>query len=135
VVRGGQARIDNFYGRSVLFVADAERSVAFYRDTLGFALDWSHHDDGRLTVVQVNLRGFDLILNETDSKTRNRAGRGRVFVGLDDEQSDAFLAHVKEKGIPTTVIQWGEPTIVIRDVDGNELFFWLSETRRRTLKP
>jgi len=40
---------------------------------------------------------------------------------------DPFRGHLEEKRIKTTVLDWGNPTLVIRDVDENELFIWLPE--------
>lgn len=39
-----------------------------------------------------------------------------------------------ERGIETKLIRWGEPTVVIEDLDGNELFFWLSESECEKLR-
>ena len=39
--------MDNFFGRSVFFVKDAERSLKFYTETLGFSLEWNHQEQGR----------------------------------------------------------------------------------------
>lgn len=109
------------YARSVFFVADAERSLRYYTEELGFTLDWDSHDG----VFQVSLLGFELILNEVGERTRSRAGHGRVFIGLEDEQGEPFRKHIAERGIQTLRVEWGRPTLVIRDVDANELFFWL----------
>ena len=116
--------MDNFYARTVFFVRDAERSLTFYTERLGFSLDWNYQYEGRAWVFQVGLFGFELILNQVHEPTRDRAGHGRAFVGLDDSQLEALLRHIKEKGIETTVTDWGKPTLVIHDLDGNELFFW-----------
>ncbi len=122
--------MEKLYARSVFFVKDAERSLRFYTETLGFSLDWNHQEEGRAWVFQVSLLGFELILNQTDRSTEDRAGRGRLFIGLDSDQTAAFRRHVGEHGIETTVVGWGKPTVVVRDMDDNELFFWLSESER-----
>ncbi len=116
--------MDDFQGRTVFFVDDAELALGFYVDSLGFALDWEHREDGRLLVCQVSLFGLALILDAADSDGQGRAGHGRVFVGLDDAQRDALRRHVHERGIATNVVPWGAPTLVIRDPDANELYFW-----------
>jgi catechol 2,3-dioxygenase-like lactoylglutathione lyase family enzyme len=126
--------MNNFYARSVFFVKDAERSLRYYTETLGFSLEWNHQEEGRAFVFEVSLLGFQLILNQTWSDTKERAGHGRVFIGLDDDQLTAFRQYVEEKSIKTTVIQWGAPTLVIRDLDGNELFFGLPERERASLQ-
>jgi catechol 2,3-dioxygenase-like lactoylglutathione lyase family enzyme len=42
--------VNNFYARSVFFVKDAERSLKFYTETLGFSLEWNHQEQGRAFV-------------------------------------------------------------------------------------
>jgi catechol 2,3-dioxygenase-like lactoylglutathione lyase family enzyme len=126
--------VNHLFARSVFFVKDAERSLRFYTETLGFSLEWKHEEEGRAFVFEVSLLGFQLILNQTEPRTEDRADHGRVFIGLDDDQVDGFRGHIKEKGIKTDVVQWGAPTLVIRDLDGNELFFWFPESKRSSLK-
>ncbi len=119
--------MDKLYARSVFFVKDAERSLRYYTETLGFSLDWNYQEQGRAFVFQVSLLGFELILNQTEPQTENRVGHGRVFIGLDHDQAEAFRIHVRSRNIETTVIHWGNPTLVIRDLDENELFIWAPE--------
>lgn len=120
--------MDGFYGRTVFFVKDAEDSLAFYTQDLGFTLDWNHQINGRAFVCEVSLFGFQLILNQIEDWTRDRAGKGRVFIGLDDVQAPALLRHIRGKAIRGTRFHWGQPTLVIKDRDQNELFFWLPES-------
>ena len=61
-----------------------------------------------------------------DARGAARAGHGRVFIGLEADQSDALQRHIEEKRIPTKKVEWGKPTLVIRDLDENELYFWLT---------
>jgi catechol 2,3-dioxygenase-like lactoylglutathione lyase family enzyme len=115
----------NLYARSVFFVKDAEAALRFYVEQLGFAEDWNYREEGRTFVCQVSLFGFELILNEVDGRTRPRAGHGRVFIGLDDDQGEPLRGHIVAKGIQAQRIDWGRPTLLIRDLDANEMFFWL----------
>ena len=127
--------MQNLDARPVFFVKDAERSLRFYTDTLGFTLDWNYQEQGRAHVFQVSLFGcFPLILNQTGPCTENRAGHGRVFIAIYDGQVEPFRRHLSEKNIKTTVQYWGAPTLVIRDVDENELFIWLPESERASLE-
>lgn len=119
--------MDHLDARSVFFVKDAERSLRFYTDTLGFALDWNHQEHGKAFVFQVSLLGFQLILNQIEPETEHRAGHGRVFIAVYPEQVERFRRHVAERCIETTVLHWGNPTLVIRDLDRNELFIWLPD--------
>lgn len=115
--------MSDLYARSVFFVADAERSLRFYTQELGFTLDW----DSRDGVFQVSLLGFELILNQVGDRTRRRAGHGRVFIGLEDDQGEPLRQHIAARGIQTLRVEWGRPTLVIRDLDLNELFFWMPD--------
>jgi catechol 2,3-dioxygenase-like lactoylglutathione lyase family enzyme len=126
--------VDNLYARSVFFVQDAEQSLGFYTNTLGFRLDWNHQEQGKAFVFQVSLLGFELILNQVEPWTEGRGGHGRVFIGLDDDQALRFRQHLKEKGIKPTFLQWGGPTFVIHDTDRNEMFFWLPEKESASLR-
>ena len=117
--------MNNLYARSVFFVADAERALRFYTEQLGFSLDWNYREEGRTVVCEVSLFGFELILNEVDARTQARTGHGRVFVGLDDDQEEPLRKHILEKGIQTQRLDWGRPTLVIKDLDANEIFFWM----------
>jgi catechol 2,3-dioxygenase-like lactoylglutathione lyase family enzyme len=126
--------MNNFYARSVFFVKDAERALKFYTETLGFALDWNYQELGRAYVFQVSLFGFELILNQIGPSTEDRASHGRLFIGLEDDQVDALRTHIEEKSIKTTVVDWGNPTLVIHDLDQNELFFWFPERERASLQ-
>ena len=114
----------NLYARAVFFVADAERALRYYVDQLGFSQDWLSPPTGHVYVCQVSLFGFELILNEVDEQTKDRAGHGRVYIGLENDQIEPVLQHIKAKGIATERRHWGQPTLVIKDMDGNELFLW-----------
>ena len=126
--------MDNFYARSVFFVKDGEAALAFYTQTLGFGLDWNHQHEGRACVFEVSLFGFELILNQIFDDTKDRAGHGRAFIGLEDNQASALCEHIRAKGIQFSRDDWGKPTLVIKDLDGNELFFWLPEGESASLE-
>jgi catechol 2,3-dioxygenase-like lactoylglutathione lyase family enzyme len=127
--------MENFYARSVFFVKDAEDSLTYYTQTLGFKLDWNHQHEGRAWVFQVSLFGFELILNQTYGRTQNRAGHGRAFIGLEDAQAPALLRHIRERGISPMRDDWGRPALVLCDPDGNELYFWIPDNEWTNLPP
>lgn len=122
--------MQDFSARSVFFVEDTPRAMEFYTNALGFALDWTYEEEGRPYVVQVSLLGCQIILNQKETPADDRAGHGRIFLGLDDAQSAALLRHVKNKGILAAYTHWGEPTMAIYDLDRNEIFIWLSDAER-----
>ena len=116
--------MNNLYARAVFFVENAERSLRFYVEQLGFSEDWSYQEEGRVYVYQVSLFGFELILNQINGQTQTRAGQGRVFIGLEDDQVGPVRQHIAANGIQAERRDWGRPTLVIRDLDANELFIW-----------
>lgn len=116
--------------RPVFFVRDTPRAVEYYTGTLGFKLDWVYEENGRPYVVQVSLLGLQIILNQKESPADDRPGRGRIFLGLDDAQSVAILQHVASNGIEAEYRHWGAPTMAICDLDGNEIYIWLSDAER-----
>ena len=126
--------MEDLFARTVFFSSDAPRSLAFYTERLGFELDWNFEHEGRAFIFQVSLQGFSLIVNQAEGWTEARPGCGRVFVGLDHDQAEFFRRHLKQFSIATQVTHWGEPTIVIQDPDGNELFFWYPEDEREELR-
>jgi catechol 2,3-dioxygenase-like lactoylglutathione lyase family enzyme len=126
--------MDSLYARSVFFVRDAQRSLDYYTQTLGFSLDWNYEEAGRPFVFQVSLLGFELILNQAEESTKDRPGHGRVFLGLEDDQLESFRQHINTKGIKPISVHWGAPTLAIRDIDENELFFWLPVKERERLE-
>src|SRR5947209_16459340 len=118
---GAQRTMNNLYARSVFFAKNAEHSLRFYTEQLGFAEDWNYHEEGRSVVCQVSLFGFELILNEIDDRTQTRAGHGRVFIGLEDDQTAPLREHFAANGVQVGRVDWGRPTLVVRDFDDNEL--------------
>ena len=117
--------MDNLYARAVFFVSDADRALRFYTEELGFSEDWNYKEDDRTVVCQVGLFGFELILNQVYDWTRSRAGHGRVFIGLEDNQGEPIREHLIARRVKAATLDWGRPTLVIKDPDGNELFLWL----------
>ena len=126
--------MNGFYTRAVFFVRDGERALAYYRDQLGFALDWNHQVEGRAFVFQMSLMGCEIILNQTWGDSEGQAGHGRVFIGLEDDQTEALYQHIRDRKIPTKVTHWGEHTLIINDVDGNEIFIWPGKKYKPTLE-
>jgi catechol 2,3-dioxygenase-like lactoylglutathione lyase family enzyme len=122
--------MQDFGARTVFFARDAARAIAFYTNTLGFNLDWTYEEQGRPYVAQVSLFGLQIILNQTEPPDNDRAGHGRLFVGLGESETATLLQHIQRKEIATAYTHWGAPTLVIHDLDRNELFFWLAEAER-----
>ncbi|MGD0525167.1 MAG: glyoxalase superfamily protein [Polyangiaceae bacterium] len=109
-----------WYARAVLFVSDLERSVGFYVHQLGFEERWRHQDAGKVLVAQVDRQGCELILC---SQEPEKTGRGRMFLSLDVDALRGVRAELEGRGVAVEDGSWGYPLMVVRDPDGNELYF------------
>src|SRR4051812_34193866 len=109
-----------WYARPVLFVSDIDRSVAFYVEQLGFEEHWRHQHEGKPIVAQVDRSDCELILS---SQEPDKTGRGRMFISLDLEVLHAVRAELEARGVAVENGNWGYELMVVRDPDGNELYF------------
>jgi len=114
----------NLYARAVFFVENADRARRYYVEKLGFTAEWASPPEGPAWVCQVSLLGFELILNQVWGESKGREGHGRVYIGLEEDQIETVLRHIATHGIQTERVDWGQPTLVVRDLDANELYFW-----------
>ena len=110
--------VQRWYARPVFFVADLQRAIDFYVDKLGFVKQW-HSNDGKGTVCQVNRSDCELILCEDSSRT----DKARLFVELTQEGIDELEREIAARSITTEKGWWGYNVIIVKDLDGNELFF------------
>jgi catechol 2,3-dioxygenase-like lactoylglutathione lyase family enzyme len=109
-----------WYARPVLFVSDMERSIEFYVAKIGFAEKWRHDHEGKTLVAQVDRRGCELILAAQEP---DRTGRGRMFISLDDAVLDDVRGELERRGVAVEDGWWGYRLMIVRDPDGNELYF------------
>jgi catechol 2,3-dioxygenase-like lactoylglutathione lyase family enzyme len=107
-----------WYSRPVLFVADVQRALRFYVDSLGFRTDW-HEADGKGTVCQVSRSDCEIIL----CQDADRRDRGRLFIELTADGLRDFREELAQRGVPHKTTWWGYDTTQVDDPDGNELFF------------
>lgn len=112
-----------------LTVSDLERSVAWYRDMLGFTPGEHWEEDGQLRGVQMKAGSCDIMLGQDDfAKGRDRRkGEGfRVWVET-AQDIDAIAARLKAKGWPLdrepSDTPWGDWAFALTDPDGFKLTF------------
>jgi catechol 2,3-dioxygenase-like lactoylglutathione lyase family enzyme len=109
-----------WYARPVLFVSDVDRAIAFFAGRLGFAERWRHAEDGKVLVAQVDRSGAELILC---SQEPERTGRGRMFISLDFAVLEEVRSELEGRGVAVEDGHWGYRLMIVRDPDGNELYF------------
>jgi catechol 2,3-dioxygenase-like lactoylglutathione lyase family enzyme len=111
---------DRLVTRPLFFVADVERARDFYVGSLGFTEKWSFVEDGKLFVGQVNRGDCEVILS---SQWPERNGKSRLFVSLTTAAYAALPGELAAKGVTATQGWWGYRTLIVTDLDGNELYF------------
>jgi catechol 2,3-dioxygenase-like lactoylglutathione lyase family enzyme len=104
------------------FVSDLDRSIAFYRDVLGFKF---HSRDyvARFYLADVL---FELVPTSDSSKLQ---GNGNARLCLEVEDIHTSIMELRTKGVATQDAETKENGILasFRDPDGNELYLWQYE--------
>jgi catechol 2,3-dioxygenase-like lactoylglutathione lyase family enzyme len=113
-------------GRVCVTVADTERAIAFYVDTLGFekVVDVPMGPDMRWVEVQVS--GAETTIALAPPPQDQEAGGSQTGICLDTSDVDAAHAALKEAGadVDDEVSRYGGPVppmFWLRDPDGNSL--------------
>ena len=116
-----------------LTVNDLERSIAWYRDMLGFTPGERWEDAGRVRGTQMKAGSCDIMLNQDDfAKGRDRRkGEGfRVWVET-AQDINAIATRVKSRGWPLdrepSNTPWGDWAFALTDPDGFKLTFIQAE--------
>jgi uncharacterized glyoxalase superfamily protein PhnB len=110
-----------------LTVGDLERSLAWYRDVLGFTVGERWEEAGRLRGVQMKAGHCDVLLNQDDfQKGGDRAKGVGVRLWLSTAQDvDAVAERARAEGAvldqPPAETSWGAYVFAITDPDGYRL--------------
>jgi uncharacterized glyoxalase superfamily protein PhnB len=105
-------------------VNDLQKSLAWYRDVLGFALDERWEQDGKLMGVSLRAGGASFMIAQDDwKKGRDRKkGEGfRLYCGT-TQDVDAIANRIEARGgkldYPPTDQPWGTRDFGLTDPDG-----------------
>jgi catechol 2,3-dioxygenase-like lactoylglutathione lyase family enzyme len=105
-------------------VNDLPRSIAWYRDMLGFTVGERWEENGQLRGLQMKAGSCDLMLGQDDfAKGRDRRkGEGfRLWIST-AQDIDAIAARIKAQGgaldYEPRRMPWGEYAFAITDPDG-----------------
>ena len=107
-----------------LTVRDLERSVDWYRETLGFSVDRKHERQGRLIGISLKAGTVNLLLTQDDgAKGLDRAKGDGFSLQITTTQSvDALAARARRAGASLdtepTDMPWGPRIFRLRDPDG-----------------
>ena len=107
-----------------LTVKDLDRSAAWYRDVLGFAVSERHERQGKLMAVSLNAGEVKILLTQDDgSKGFDRVkGEGFSMQITTGENIDELANRIKQAGatldLEPTDTPWGARVFRLRDPDG-----------------
>lgn len=113
----------------MLTATDLARSIAFYRDVLGFMVADEWREGGALAGVELKAGTITLILNQDDfAKGRDRQkGVGFRLWCHTAQDVDRFAAQIEERGgvldQEPKDMPWGDRIFQISDPDGFKLSF------------
>ena len=105
-------------------VNDLDRSVAFYRDVLGFGVEEEWKDDGKIVGVSLKAGDVSFMIGQDDwKKGRDRKkGEGFRIFCLTKKNVDALAERIQSKGgrldSGPTDQPWGVRDITLTDPDG-----------------
>ncbi len=111
----------------LLNVSDCERSLAFYRDVLGFEVASTWDEDGRIAWAELASGPVKLMLNGRGGDPGHRFARPLyrdVVICLGVESVHALCAQLRSHGLEAPepeAQEYGLDEIVIRDPDGYDL--------------
>ena len=112
-----------------LTATDLQRSIAFYRDVLGFVVGEEWRQKGVLMGLELHAGAVTFMLNQDDfAKGRDRPkGLGTRFYCSTAQDIDRFAAQIKERGgvldQEPKMMEWGSRVFMISDPDGFKLTF------------
>lgn len=111
----------------LLYVEDMVRSLAFYRDTLGFSLAQTWEPEGSVAWCRLERGEAAVMLQQTCDEDGPAEGRGRgIAFYFHCEDADAEHARLSAAGLrltPPATAFYGMRQLYLRDPDGYQLCF------------
>ena len=115
---------------AALTVSDLQRSLAWYRDVLGFTVAREYEREGRLMGVSVKAGTVQLLLNQ-DNGVRGAdrvKGEGFSLMITTAQDVDQIAQRIRERGgtldSEPADMSWGGRGFRLRDPDGFRLAIW-----------
>ena len=103
---------------AILQVSDLRRSLAFYRELLGFELTYAFPSEGEPEFVALEVEGGSLGLGGTDRVAQS----GSTALWLYTDDVDAAIADLRTAGVRVVAEPadqpWGERVASVADPDG-----------------
>jgi uncharacterized glyoxalase superfamily protein PhnB len=125
-----RAEPEAFHGRTLsasLTVKDLQKSLAWYHDVVGFAVDRKHERAGKLMAVSLKAGDVRLLIGQDDgAKGWDRVkGEGFSLMITTDQNVDEIANRIKGLGgvldSEPADMPWGARVFRLRDPDGFKL--------------
>ena len=132
-----RAKPETFRARNLqmsMTVKDLEKSVAWYRDVVGFAIDQRYEREGKLRAVALKAGRVRILLNQDDGAKGwdRQKGQGLSMQFTTAQNIDEIAARIKAGGTALDSepadMPWGARVFRVFDPDGYKLVF---STERR----
>lgn len=113
-----------------LTVKDLATSVAWYRDVVGFTVDYVREKDGKPTSAGIRAGASRIFLNQDDGGRgwERVKGEGFAITFETGQDVDAFTARIRSNGGTITMeaadMPWGVRMVRFVDPDGFRLAAW-----------
>ena len=129
---GSKAQPEPLRARSLsasLTVKDVAKSMAWYRDAVGFTVDQQHEREGTLRSVVMTAGDVRFLLNQDDgAKGKDRVkGAGFSLMITTTQNVDAIARRIRESGTTLSSepadMPWGMRMFRVQDPDGFQLAF------------
>lgn len=107
-----------------LTASDLQKSLAWYRDVLGFTVDQQHERDGQVVAVSLKAGTVRVLLAQDDGAKGKDRQKGEGFslmltTNQDiDETANEILARGGVLDAPPSDMPWGARMFRLRDPDG-----------------
>lgn len=120
---------ESFRGRTLsasLTVNDMRKSLAWYRDVVGFTVDEQYEHEGKPVAVSLKAGAVKMMLNQDDGAKGQRVkGEGFSVYITTAQNIDELATRIREAGVKLdtepTDMPWGSRVFRFRDPDGFRL--------------
>jgi lactoylglutathione lyase len=125
-----RAQPESFRGRNLtasLTVNDLQKSLAWYRDVVGFTVDQRHEREGQLRAVSLKAGSVRILIGQDDGAKGwdRKKGDGFSLMITTAQDVDELAQHIKERGgtllSEPTDMPWGARVFRVEDPDGFRL--------------
>jgi catechol 2,3-dioxygenase-like lactoylglutathione lyase family enzyme len=124
------------FNHAMIYCADVERALGFYRDLLGFKLIDDFRHENKPVYARLHAPGGDGTIALHQAGPGNSVASEGVRLYLEVRELDEFCRKLQQKGFYITqlprMMPWGWRHAYLNDPDGHEIsVYWAGENRMK----